>query len=222
MIGGEDPQVVDKRASSAVRIATLAMVLLTALAAASWFFGRRGATHARARHGETAPFARAPISEPAPGEGRPAAKPQSSANAERASKPAAIEERATAHPAAPAVAPPVVVATPPATAPAPETAPAGTAAPAEAKEAQATRLATASNEKLNAHDFEGAVSDAQAALDLAPQSRDTLCTAYHSLGYGFSYLNDNRSAKKYLEQFKPCCAKFGETACAQVDEFLAR
>ena len=101
--------------------------------------------------------------------------------------------------------------------PAPSPAPAS-----EAKEAQAARLAAASNEKLNAHDFEGAVGDAKAALELAPTGRDTLCTAYHSLGYGYSYLKDDRTAKKYLEQFKPCCASFGETACAQVEEFLAR
>ncbi|HEY2027565.1 MAG TPA: FHA domain-containing protein [Myxococcales bacterium] len=229
-MGSEAPETTDARASSAVRVAALAVVLLTALAGASWIFGRRG--HERARHGETAPFARAPaVAEPAPAEAHPppAAVEKPSTNAQPNRRLAGnAQPGANASPAAngqPGTdASPPANSQPAASAPKPPAPEDHLAAPAsrEAKEAEATRLATASNEKLNAHDFEGAVKDAQAALDLAPEGRDTLCTAYHTLGYGFSYLNDNGSAKKYLEQFKPCCAKFGDTACAQVDEFLAR
>jgi pSer/pThr/pTyr-binding forkhead associated (FHA) protein len=96
------------------------------------------------------------------------------------------------------------------------------AAPAESKEAKAKRLAKASSDKLVNRDFQGAVNDAQAALALSPADPDTLGFAYRSLGYGYAYLNDTDAAKKNLKLFKPYCEKFGDSVCAQVDQFLSR
>lgn len=198
VLGSDEPDAPDAHRHSGLRVAALALVMLTALAGASWLFGRRG----RASYRESAHVAApAAVAEPAPIE------PRQPAPAEAAPRGAPNPTPKTRAPTSAAAANTSASAAP---------------ATNENNEAQATRLATASNEKLNAHDFEGAVSDAQAALELAPQARDTLCTAYHTLGYGFSYLKDDLSARKYLEQFKPCCASFGETACAQVEEFLAR
>jgi hypothetical protein len=113
-----------------------------------------------------------------------------------------------------ACAPPAEAAKPPppakvAVAPAPEN-----------KETKAAKLARSSSDKLIARDFAGAVKDAQAALALAPADEKTQAVMYRSLGYGYAYLNDTDSAKKYLKLFKPFCGT--ETVCAQVDQFLAR
>jgi ABC transport system ATP-binding/permease protein len=113
-------------------------------------------------------------------------------------------------------APPVeVVAKPP---PAPK--PVAAAPAPESKESKAAKLAKSSSDKLIARDFDGAVKDAQAALALDPADPKTQAVMYRSLGYGYAYLNDTDSAKKYLKLFKPFCGS--ETVCAQVDQFLAR
>ncbi|HEX4383340.1 MAG TPA: FHA domain-containing protein [Myxococcales bacterium] len=112
-------------------------------------------------------------------------------------------------------APPAEAAKPP---PAPK---AVAQAPApENKESKAAKLAKSSSDKLVAHDFAGAVKDAQAALSLAPADEKTQAVMYRSLGYGYAYLNDTDSAKKYLKLFKPFCGS--PTVCEQVDGFLAR
>jgi predicted component of type VI protein secretion system len=206
--------------ASAARIAAMVVVLLGILAVTSWFFRRRPSGQGRfsdeARHADVPPRAAdAPAAvPPAQGPTAVAAKPAQPLTPPAAKPAPPLEQHA---PVSTNPAPPGESAAPTAANAAPDN-----RARAENKEGAATSLAKSSNEKLNAHDFEGAVKDAQAALELSPQDRDTLCTAYHSLGYGYSYLNDNASAKKYLEQLKPCCAKFGEATCAQVDEFLSR
>jgi len=91
---------------------------------------------------------------------------------------------------------------------------------AENREGKAAKLAKSSSDKLVQRDFPGAVKDAQAALALSPADKNTQAMMYRSLGYGYAYLNDTDSAKKYLKLFKPFCGS--ETVCAQVDQFLSR
>jgi pSer/pThr/pTyr-binding forkhead associated (FHA) protein len=109
-------------------------------------------------------------------------------------------------------APPKAVAAPP-----PKAAP-----PAESKEAKAKKLAKASSEKLVNGDYQGAVTDAHAALALSPADEDTLSYVYRSLGYGYAYLKNTDAAKKNLALFKPYCEKFGDKVCAQVDQYLSQ
>jgi pSer/pThr/pTyr-binding forkhead associated (FHA) protein len=92
------------------------------------------------------------------------------------------------------------------------------AASGENKEAKAAKLAKSSASKLVAHDFQGAVNDAKGALAQSPADNQTQCLAYRSLGYGYAYLSDIDSAKKWLKQYKPCCTN----DCAQVDAFINR
>jgi pSer/pThr/pTyr-binding forkhead associated (FHA) protein len=89
---------------------------------------------------------------------------------------------------------------------------------AESKESKAAKLAKSSADKLIKRDFQGAVKDAGAALALSPADSSTQGLMYRSLGYGYAYLNDTESAKKYLKLYQPFCT----TDCAQVAQFLAR
>ena len=85
------------------------------------------------------------------------------------------------------------------------------------REAKAAKLAKASADKLVGRDFQGAVKDAQGALSQSPGDKTTQCLAYRSLGYGYAYLNDRASAKKWLAKYEPCCTN----DCAQVKQFLS-
>jgi pSer/pThr/pTyr-binding forkhead associated (FHA) protein len=84
------------------------------------------------------------------------------------------------------------------------------------REAKAAKLAKDSADKLVGRDFPGAVKAAQASLTQNPTDKTTLGLAYRSLGYGYAYLNDRASAKKWLKQYRPYCTN----DCAQVDAFL--
>jgi pSer/pThr/pTyr-binding forkhead associated (FHA) protein len=85
------------------------------------------------------------------------------------------------------------------------------------REAKAAKLAKESADKLVGRDFPAAVKAAQAALAQSPTDKTTLGLAYRSLGYGYAYLSDKASAKKWLKQYRPYCSN----DCAQVDAFLS-
>ena len=85
------------------------------------------------------------------------------------------------------------------------------------REAKAAKLAKSSADKLVGRDFAGAVKEAQAALAQNPSDKTTLGLSYRSLGYGYAYLNDRASAKKWLAKYEPYCTN----DCAQVKQFLS-
>jgi pSer/pThr/pTyr-binding forkhead associated (FHA) protein len=167
--------------------------------------------------GAPAPTASPPVAPDSP----PAAHPSASTSAQRPPSP----------PAAPT--PPRVAAGPRPVPPLPQAPAAKTSAPAAPQPsklaraapknaAQAVELAQSSADKLADQDFQGAIADAQAALSFHPADADTLALAYRSLGYGYAFLNDTGTAKRYLREFRPYCEKFGAEVCAQVDQFLAK
>ncbi len=86
------------------------------------------------------------------------------------------------------------------------------------REAKAAKLAKSAFDKLMAHDFQGAVTEGKAALAQNPADKTTLGNAYKSLGYGYAYLGDNATAKKYLKSYLPYCTN----DCDQVKAFLER
>jgi pSer/pThr/pTyr-binding forkhead associated (FHA) protein len=139
--------------------------------------------------------------------GTDSAKCQAEVNAVLAFDSTNADAQALSSQCAPQEAAKPVVATPKPAAP-----------PAENKEAKAAKLAKSSSEKLVGRDFQGAVKDAQAAIALSPGDKTTLGLSYRSLGYGYAYLSDNASAKKFLALYKPYCT----SDCAQVEAFLNR
>ena len=85
------------------------------------------------------------------------------------------------------------------------------------REAKAAKLAKEAKDKLLARDFPNAVKLGQQAMALNPTDKGTIAAATYSLGYGYAYMSDKPSAKKWLKQFRPYCVA---EQCNQVDQYL--